>query len=347
MFESIREHNPLRCGALIALCGVMACSSGRNVADASRQTTEQSTLGAVAAPEHGRVVSFEGSCDASGAIPLDARRFAVADDEDNVLRIYDAERGGPALEAFDLSDALSLASGAEADLEAATRSGEHAYFLSSHGRTRAGALDPNRLLFFSTSVPDSGWAASVVGTPYRDLATALAGTSSLARYDVQGAMERGELELEGLTAEPDGGLLVGFRRPVPEGRALIVRLENPAALMNGAPPQLGEPETLDLAGLGVRGLSSWHDGVLIIAGPAGNGGPFALYRWKRGKPPERIEDRLLDGFGPEGFFSHGDRNEVMVLSDDGTRLVEGVPCKRLADASRKGFRGVWLRLGSG
>jgi hypothetical protein len=45
------------------------------------------------AREDGTVV-FEGTCDASGAVPLDARRFAVADDENNVIRIYDAERGG-------------------------------------------------------------------------------------------------------------------------------------------------------------------------------------------------------------------------------------------------------------
>src|SRR5688572_26419365 len=32
-----------------------------------------------------RWVEFEGACDASGAVPIDERHFAVADDEDNVL----------------------------------------------------------------------------------------------------------------------------------------------------------------------------------------------------------------------------------------------------------------------
>src|SRR4051812_31397526 len=39
-------------------------------------------------------VSFVGACDASGAVPIDERHFAVADDEDNVIRVYDAVAGG-------------------------------------------------------------------------------------------------------------------------------------------------------------------------------------------------------------------------------------------------------------
>ena len=45
----------------------------------------------------GTVVVFEGMCDASGAIPVDERRFAIADDEENEIRFYDAESGGPPL----------------------------------------------------------------------------------------------------------------------------------------------------------------------------------------------------------------------------------------------------------
>jgi hypothetical protein len=48
------------------------------------------------------VVVFEGMCDASGAIPIDERRFAIADDEENEIRVYDAERGGPPLAAVPL-----------------------------------------------------------------------------------------------------------------------------------------------------------------------------------------------------------------------------------------------------
>src|SRR5689334_16671248 len=93
----------------------------------------------------GRLVTFEGACDASGAIPLDATHFLVADDEDNVLRVYDAERGGPPTKVFDLSSRVApVDPDSEVDLEAATRVGDRGYFLSSHARKRSGKLDPNR-----------------------------------------------------------------------------------------------------------------------------------------------------------------------------------------------------------
>jgi hypothetical protein len=281
-----------------------------------------------------------------GRDSLDERRFAVADDENNVLRIYDSERGGPPIESFDLSGALSIEPYGEADIEAATRLDDRAYFLTSHGRTRSGRIDPDRFLFFATDVPSVGRPVAVVGTPFRALVDGLLAAPSLAAYDLHGALARGELELEGLTATADAGMCLGFRRPIPEGKALIVRLATPAEVVKGGAPRLDAPHVLDLGGLGVRGLSSWRGSYLIIAGPVGSGGPFALYQWPGDGEPKRLDDRSLDGFGPEGFFSPPGRDGVMILSDDGTRLVDGVACKRLGEPARKAFRGVWLELGS-
>jgi hypothetical protein len=347
-----RQGSFRRAVTAVAACSALACSAPEAQRDATphrdrvwqgRAPGSRSAL----EPAHGHVVSFEGTCDASGAIPLDEWRFAVADDENNVLRIYDAERGGPPIESFDLSGALSIEAGGEADIEAATRLDDRAYFLTSHGRTRSGAVDPNRFLFFATDVPGAGRAAAVVGAPYRALADGLIAAPGLAAFDLRGALARGELELEGLTATADAGMWLGFRRPIPAGQALIVRLANPAEVVLGGAPRFDAPHALNLDGLGVRGLSSWRGRYLIIAGPAGNGGPFALYQWPGHGAPMRIEDRLLDGFGAEGFFSPPGRDGVMVLSDDGTRLVDGVPCKRLSEPGRKGFRGIWLHLARG
>src|SRR5690606_36522342 len=48
-------------------------------------------------------VVFQGMCDASGAVPLSRDLFMVADDEENILRIYDASKGGFPVDAFTLS----------------------------------------------------------------------------------------------------------------------------------------------------------------------------------------------------------------------------------------------------
>jgi hypothetical protein len=269
----------------------------------------------------------------------------VADDEDNVLRIYDAEVGGPPLDAIDLSEVLALPGGGEADLEAATRIGDRAFFLSSHGRTSRGEPDPNRFAFFSLQLTEAG--AHLAGTPYRMLLQDLMDAPALHAFDLRTAVARGQLSFEGMTATPDGALWLGLRSPVPRGQALVLQLGNPLEVMQGAAPRLASPHRLDLGGLGVRGLSFWHGSYLVIAGPAGDGGPFALYRWQGSGAPELLEAELLRGLGPEGFFSHEARDEVLVLSDDGTRLVGGVPCKHLPTAERKAFRGVWLALARG
>ncbi|HET6410215.1 MAG TPA: hypothetical protein VFG14_20160, partial [Chthoniobacteraceae bacterium] len=41
------------------------------------------------------VTTYIGCCDASAAVAVDGEHFVVADDEDNVLRVYRREGGSP------------------------------------------------------------------------------------------------------------------------------------------------------------------------------------------------------------------------------------------------------------
>ena len=303
--------------------------------------------------KHGTLVWFEGSCDASGAVPIDARRFLLADDEDNVLRVYDAELGGRPLFETDLSPELGLMGknrGLESDIEGATRVDDTAYFLTSHGRKSDGRYDPNRLLFFGTSLPAEGTKLALVGRPYRTLLDDMLRQPALRELGLAEAARRapkdpGGLNLEGLGHAPDGSLLLGFRNPVPKGRAVIVRLSNPRAVLMGKAPELSAPVYLDLGGLGIRALSYFRGSHLIAAGSSGNGGQGRLYRWDGGSTVAPLEVRAA-GFGPlnpEAFFTPEERREFLVLSDDGTQSIGGVPCKHLKDAKAKRFRGMWIR----
>src|SRR5688572_23611418 len=90
-------------------------------------------------PAGGSDLTFFGMCDASGAVPLDARTFIVADDEDNVLRAYDVQQPGPPLWSVDMSAAIGAVpkpnkAPPETDIEAGTRVGALAFWLTSHGR---------------------------------------------------------------------------------------------------------------------------------------------------------------------------------------------------------------------
>lgn len=300
-------------------------------------------------------VVFEGACDASGAVALDARRFAMADDEDNVLRIYDADRGGPPLWTFDLARELGPErhGDQELDLEAATRIGDRAVWLASHARTKHGDRAPSRLLCFLTEIPGEGGPLKLVGQAYPALIGALMRDPRLRPYDLEAAAERppqapGGLNIEGMTATPDGHLWLGFRNPIPGGRALLVQILNPLALSLDVPPVLGDVVTLDLDGRGVRGLSWWRGELLILAGSYAYDRSTKLFAWDdraRSAPREVAVD--LEGLNPEAFFTPEERDEVLIVSDDGHQEIAGRRCKHLASAELKRFRGTWVRVPRG
>lgn len=311
----------------------------------------RATLPVSASGDERRVVTFQGTCDASGAVELDERTLVVADDENNVLRVYDAERGGQPLQQFDVSRALGLEKPkkAESDLEAGTRVGDRAYFLASHGRTSKGKRDEDRLMFFATTLPGDDRDVAVIGAPYRSLLDDLTSDARLAAFGLEEAATRRPkdpdgLNIEGMTSQPDGSLLIGFRSPVPDGQALLVRLLNPDEVIRGSKARLGDPVRLDLRGLGVRALSAFRSGYLVVAGPTGDGGPFQLLRVDEESKAVPLSGVDLSGFGAEGLFTPESGTRVLVLSDDGMREVQGAACKKLKDPAKKSFRGVWVEL---
>jgi hypothetical protein len=322
---------------------------------------------ALAAP--GKPIVFVGMCDASAAVPLDARTFAVADDEDNILRVYDVDTGGPPLRMVDLSPALPLrkkdqAPGKnpdkkpgkkpkktpETDLEAATGFEDAAYWLTSHGRNSKGKMQNARFILFATTLPRPGEPAQLVGQPYLSLLDDLLASEPLRRFDLRTASgrppkEKDGLNIEGLTATPDNrAMYIGFRNPIPQGKALVVPLLNPREVVRGQRARLGEPVLLDLGGQGIRSLSWWRNRYLIVAGDFGEGGTSRLYSWDGQGPARPIDSVHLEGFNPEAFFTPEDRDDIVVFSDDGGVEIDGTRCKDLEDPAAKRFRGLRLQL---
>ena len=335
--------------ALAAVCWLVAGNShsvidGSGVQSATRPVSPSAGQGEVL---------FVGMCDASGAVPLSDRTFLVADDEDNILRTYDVMRGGPPTASVEVSAVLGLPPSGngraprspEADIEAATSIGDRAYFLTSHGRNSGGQLKPERFRFFATDMHED--RVVPVGKAYERLMDDLLADPRLSRLGLEAAARlapksKGGLNLEGMTARVEGGVWIGFRNPIPEGRAVLVPLLNPEGVIAGQVARLGEPVTLDLGGLGVRGLSFWHRQYLIIAGAFGDGGVSQLFTWDGRGQARLLRDVDLRGYNPEAFFTPEDGGRILLLSDDGTSDVDGTECKRLKDTSKKRFRGLWL-----
>ncbi len=298
------------------------------------------------------IVTFYGSSDASAAVALNDHCFVVADDENNILRIYDRNRPGLPVSTFDLTDYLKPdIDGPEADIEGATRVENRIYWITSHGRNKDGKMRPSRYRFFALDMvmQSDRMTFLPVGTPCTTLIQQLVadprarslGLDSATRLDNQLSKKEREilapkelgLNIEALAASPDGKTLyIGFRNPRPKDplaaqpnrpMALVIPLANPdEILLHGRAPRFGIPLLWDMNGLGLRSMeySPLHKAFWILAGHHDSKSTFQLYRWS-GNPvlPPKPEPNLKipKDFSPEALFFSGDA-ESWILSDDGT-----------------------------
>jgi len=333
------------------------------------------------------VLVYHGMSDASAAVPIADDMFVVADDENNVLRIYRLSGDLPIANS-DLTDFLEVdQEHPEADIEGATKVGERIYWITSHGRNKDGKLRPSRYRFFATVVKVENNIVSIqpVGKPCKDLVDRLVNNDIGRRFNLDrvtrleakqlGEKERKKLapkrqglNIEGLCASADGMVLyIGFRNPRPSGKAFVVPLTNPVAVVEaGAEPAFGEIILWDLAGLGIRSMeySTFHKAYFIIAGPHDEADNFALYRWSGNECNQPVFLRRLSKdrrqFSPEALMCFDNSARILLLSDDGTIAIEvsdnsecvqgklntdgSCPNKFLIDPDRRTFRAIWLNL---
>lgn len=143
----------------------------------------------------------------------------------------------------------------------------------------------------------------------------------------------GGLNIEALEISPDQQrLLIGFRSPLLDNRAIIASVENISAIFEaGEPPRIAATlETLDLGGNGIRGISYLPSlgGYLVISGPvARDQVQFQLWFWSghRGESARRVTVPGLQGFEhAEGVSSAviDGQQRIIIVSDDGSRKKE-------------------------
>lgn len=140
----------------------------------------------------------------------------------------------------------------------------------------------------------------------------------------------GGLNIEAIEISPDQQrLLIGFRSPLLDKRAIIASVDNPGAIFDaGASPSVSASlQTLDLGGNGIRGMAylSALNGYLIIGGPAVRQQVhFELWFWS-GEPGAHARRVAVDGLPG---FEHAEGISpaiidgapmVIIVSDDGDR----------------------------
>lgn len=296
-----------------------------------------------------------GMCDASAVIMADPAHFLVADDEDNILRLYSRTQDGAPLESMDLSSFLRVdPQSPEVDVEGAAPLDGRVYWISSHGRNKNGKDRPNRRRFFATTLTRTNNATVIqpVGQPYEHLLEDMLRDPRLRPFHLATAAQRAPksedaLNIEGLCATPEGHLWIGFRNPVPHRKALLVPLLNPAELIAGQPARFGDPLLLDLGGLGIRSLTRANGRYLLFAGSPDGNGTSHLFEWSGGADnPKRLPHTGLTGLNPEAtesFMLNGVEH-LLVVSDDGALQIGGEECKALKDPGMKYFRATTLKL---
>ena len=326
---------------------------------------------------------FTGTSDASTAVAIDSQFMLVADDENQVLRLYDRSNSGLPIAGFDFTTTLALTDTSagvprEVDLEASLRVGNRIYWLGSLSNSSSGDYRPNRNRLFATDVSGSGATTSLsyVGR-YDNLKADLISWGDANGYNFTASAAPGVLpeaadgsgfNIEGLTIAPNGTTAyVAFRAPeVPtasRAKALIAPITNFADLVTGlaTTASIGAAIELDLGGRGIREIKRSSGGdYLIIAGPADTATgtapkDFRLYTWSGNAadaPVLRSADltSLLAGGSFESIVdlpaSLSSSSQIQLLVDNGDTdfYNNGTAAKELNQNNFKKFRGEWLTL---
>ena len=273
---------------------------------------------------------------------------AIFLDEDNRLRVYDPSASQPAITAWDASPWLHLSGrNLECDLEGAARVGNRIYWIGSHGRNKDGKYRSNRHRFFATDVTETpqGPQLRSIGTPCSTLVTALLTNAALAslHLDTAAALppdSKGGLSIEALAARPDGSLWIGFRGPLAKGKALLIPLLNPDAVLEGHAPHFGPPTRLDLGGRGLRDMAwTGSEWILVAGATGGEQKGTKLFRWNgESRSPSTLDLPGLKNLHIEAVAVPSEKpvRRLLLCSDDSNLTSIGTPS----------FRSYWVDLPS-
>ncbi|WP_372347032.1 DUF3616 domain-containing protein [Streptomyces sp. KL116D] len=315
---------------------------------------------------------FTGSSDASAAVDVGGGYVVVADDESNVLRLYDGSASGAPVKTWDMSS--KVGADKEIDIEGGTRVGDLIYWTGSLGNNKDGEYKADRNTVFTTTVSGSGASTQLTyAHSYKKLRDQLVSWDKANgnRYGFAAGTASGEVpkqidgfNVEGLEFAPGSTTTayVGFRAPlVPPkngGKALIVPVTNmDKVVASGSTPVFGTPIELDLGGLAVRDIrKNAANQYLIVAGSWAaddNSDPYALYRWDgvAGTAPTKVADLpTTDPGGWESVVSVPDLSvagqRAQLITDDGAADLygDGTEAKDLTHDEWKKSRATWFTV---
>ena len=302
---------------------------------------------APSAPDSGDVLGGAPLCEASALVRLagEPPRWLVADNEVHD-RLFVFREHGAGLRADPAQPSVELGPDAPRDIEALAIVGDQIVAVGSHSRAGSCAANDKRKRrrIWRGRLRDSGLekTGSVLGgdaieviqrpetmaaeclaalfvTPAPQLALEVCRT--LLDAARRATPERCEtLNVEGAVGIPAAGgvdrLWLGLRSPLVEGRAVLLRLAEPAPLL-----RFDAVSLVDLGGLGIRALAHAEGRLFGIAGSTIGAPGSRLWQGQSPSPGARlgsveVRERLPAGAEGLAISAAGDRAWVVV---DGSR----------------------------
>jgi hypothetical protein len=213
------------------------------------------------------------------------------------------------------------------------------YAITSHSRTGKGKVSEEREKLVRFEVAGDQLRDPSVTTNLKERLMA-AHPALKAAAEVEDVKDGNGLNIEGLALDADRQrLLVGFRGPLVDGKAMLVAIENVDEMFDQvAEPRIADqPILLDLGGEGIRGMTydPRLEGFLIISGPLEQveDVPFRLWFWPglAEQAPRPVTVPGLNGYEhAEGITPlrwHG-QERLLIVSDDGD-MDAGRPARYL------------------
>ncbi|QXP62095.1 T9SS type A sorting domain-containing protein [Polaribacter sp. HaHaR_3_91] len=300
-----------------------------------------------------------GSADGSTGIAIDDDYIWIGDDEDQTIRLYNANQSGLPVKEIDFNSFLG--STKEADLEGSFRLDDTIYWIGS-------TAEADRSVIFTTTLSGTGTASNLT---YNDKYNNL--QEDLLNWDENNLHGLGAnyfqlstvLEVEALALAPNSTTTayLGLRSSTVENKAIVIPVTNFTSLpgMPSGSATFGTPILLDLAGRSLRSMECNENGCILIGGPFGTKTDFKLYTWTGNESDQpELRNADLTALNANGSFeglvslpnstflgADGDTDTVKLLVDLGATVIynDGEENKGLRDQWKK-FRSDVVTLGT-
>lgn len=315
-----------------------------------------------------------GIADASAAIALDDNYMIIANDESNLLYVYNRSQSGLPIKTYDFnqSNILGLTDGStgnwkEVDVEAGVKSiatTGKIYWLGSMSNSSSFNDKPNRNRLFAVTATGTGAATAFADAGhYNNLRQRLITWGDANGFDFSTSAADGMdpklidgFNVEGMVFAPDNTTMyIGFRAPLEptasRTKAVIAPIQNFETWFNSGPsgnPTIGAPIQLNLGGRGIRDMIRLSNGIYIILAGNYDNTPLngAVYRWTGNPADAPIE---LSSFGitsrnaeaaiqinESGIIS---LDKLQIITDNGSDDLynDGSEAKDLAQSNYKKF----------